>query len=517
MADTQENKAAPTLPDRIVNWLNPIAGARRSKARLVQAYYEAARSDRTRKGRKETGSGNDAVLRAGASLRQQARHFEQNYDIALGVLNTFVNNVVGAKGINVEPQPRKKDGSIDDELAQKILTLRKDWCRHPEVTGRHSWASAERLLCRSWARDGEVFAQQLTGNVPYLNHGTRVPFSIEMLECDFVPMELYSTGPTTIVQGIEVNTWGAPLGYRVYKTNPIESFGLTAVADTKRIPAASMLHLANVHRIRQLRGVSVFASVLGRFDNLKDYEESERIAAMIAASMAAYIKKGEPEHYEEDTTGTKRSLKMKPGMIFDDLRVGEEIGTIDTKRPNPNLEIYRNGQIRAIAAGTGPTFSSISRTYDGTYSAQRQELVEGWSNYGVLSDEFISRISRPTYENFIAAAVLSGQLVVPSDIIPETIDDAEFIPPQMPWIDPVKEAAAWTALTRAGFASEVEVIRRRGGNPMDVLDQISSFRKRAAARQLILDSNAAVDSAAPPAPALSDDTDTPPPRKGEAD
>jgi len=53
-------------------------------------------------------------------------------------------------------------------------------------------------------------------------------------------------------------------------------------------------------------------------------------------------------------------------MIFDDLRPGEEIGTIDTNRPNRNLETYRSGQFKAIAAGAGPTFSSIARTCDGT-------------------------------------------------------------------------------------------------------------------------------------------------------
>lgn len=504
-----------TLPDRIVSWFSASAGARRAKDRLVQSYYEAARSDRTRKGRKEAGSGNDAVLRAGSSLRQQARHFEQNFDIALGVLNTFVNNVVGAKGIGVEPQPRRADGSIDDDLAQQIQALYKDWCRHPEVTGRHSWASTQRMMCRSWARDGEVFAQQLVGSVPYLNHGTQVPYSIEMLECDYVPMELYSMQPT-VVQGIEVNAWGAPLAYRVYKTNPIETLGLVSLGQTKRIPAASMMHLANVHRIRQLRGVSVFASVLGRFDNLKDYEESERIAAMIAASMAAFIKKGAPEDYAPEDNAAPRNMKFKPGMVFDDLRVGEEIGTIDTSRPNPNLETYRNGQLKAVAAGTGPTFSSISRTYDGSYSAQRQELVEGWSAYGVLADEFISRIVRPSYENFIAAAVLSGRLQVPAGIVRETLDDAEYISPQMPWIDPLKEADAWKSLTRAGFASEVEVIRRRGGNPRDVMEQISTFRKRAYDRDLTLESDAA-NGPTPAATTPPPEPDKPPPKPDQGE
>src|SRR6185369_6036248 len=110
----------------------------------------------------------------------------------------------------------------------------------------------------------------------------------------------------------------------------------------KRIPAERMLHAKMIDRIRQVRGVSVFATVLQRLDDLKDYEESERIAAKVAASMAAFIKKGLPEDYDKDyskETGTPegmRDIKFRPGKVFDDLRPGEDIGTIDTKRPNPN-------------------------------------------------------------------------------------------------------------------------------------------------------------------------------------
>lgn len=497
MASEEKITHRQTLADRVVSWFNPVSGVKRTQARQVLAYYEAAKSDRVRKNRREGGSGNVAVARAGASLWQQARHFEQNYDLALGVLNTLVNNVVGASGIGIEPQPRKMDGSIDDVLARQIMVLWKDWCTHPEVTGYNDWGSAQRLLCRSWLRDGEVFAQKLVGPVDYLVHGTKVPFSLELLECDFVPMSMYSTSPT-ILQGIQINGWGAPVAYHVYKSSPIEVIGSMASAgQTKPIAAANMLHLANIHRIRQLRGVSVFASVLNRFDDLKDYEESERIAAKIAASMAAFIRKGAPDTYNPaDAPNGKRSLRFAPGMVFDDLLPGEEIGTIDTNRPNPNLETYRSGQLKAVAAGAGPTFSSIARTYDGTYSAQRQELVEGWSTYGVLSAEFISRIVRPVYETFIAAAIASGQLRIPSGVVRDSVDDAQYLAQQMPWIDPVKEAEGWRTLTRSGFASEPEVIRRRGGVPADTLEQIATFRRLAAERELIFDSNAAVSTSA---------------------
>jgi lambda family phage portal protein len=484
-----------TLADRLVSWFDPVAGLRRAHARRVLSYYEAARPDRLRKSRRETASGNDAVSRAGPALRQLARHLEQNYDLALGVLNTLVANIVGPAGIGVEPQPRRADGSIDEDLARQILDLYKDWSERPEVTGAHDWPSAQRLLCRSWMRDGEVFGQLISGFVPTLNHGTRVPFSIEMLEADFVPMDYQAVTPTT-VQGIQINEWGAPTGYHVYKRNPLEAGSVLAQGGLKFVPAERMLHLRNVHRIRQLRGVSVFASVLNRFDDLKDYEESERIAAKIAASMAAFIKKGAPDLYEP-TEGNQRELKFRPGMIFDDLRPGEEIGTIDTNRPNPNLETYRSGQLKAVAAGTGPTFSSIARTYDGTYSAQRQELVEGYATYATLSNEFIGRIVRPVYQRFIATALAAGQIRLPAGIVPESLDDAAFIPPSMPWIDPKKEAEAWGLLEDRCYVSGPEVIRRRGGNPRDTLEQQARWLQEKATRGV---PTAQAGQAAPPAP-----------------
>ena len=59
---------------------------------------------RLRKGRRAAGSANDDTLRAGASLRQIAPNLEQIYDLAPGVLNTLVSNVVGAYGVTIEPQ-----------------------------------------------------------------------------------------------------------------------------------------------------------------------------------------------------------------------------------------------------------------------------------------------------------------------------------------------------------------------------------------------------------------------------
>ena len=467
------------LADRFVAWFSPESGVRRAQARRALAYYEAAKPSTRQKQRRETGSGDAAVLRAGRSLREQARHLEQNHDLARGALNILVANIVGPYGITIEPQPRTAAGDIHEDFANAIRELWRDWEQTPEVTWTHDWPSLQRMLCRSWIRDGEVLAQMVRGNLATLDHGTLVPFSIEAIEADHLPFDLNRTEKPEITAGVERNGWGRTVGYHLYRTHPGDAATMSALSEVRRISAENILHIKLTDRIRQSRGVSVFASVLARLDAIKDYEESERIAAKVAASMAAFIKKGAPDYYSPDAAGEPRELKFRPGMIFDDLMPGEEIGLIDSKRPNAQLEPYRNGQLRAIAAGVGSSYSSLARDYNGTYSAQRQELVESWGTYAVCSAEFSHQFVQPVYQAFIATAIAAGLLRVPRDVAERSVSDAMYLPPQMPWIDPLKEANAWETLERNGHASGPEIIRRRGQNPSDVLDQEARWRRLA--------------------------------------
>lgn len=151
---------------------------------------------------------------------------------------------------------------------------------------------------------------------------------------------------------------------------------------------------------------------------------------------------------------------------------------LDTKRPSAQLEPHRNGQLRAIAAGTEVSYSSSSKNYDGTYSAQRQELVEQYAAYAVLQNAFIVQCVLPIWESFVSTAVLSNAIRLPRGVSFEDITDAVFVGPQMPWIDPLKEASANEILEQRGYRSGAEIVRRMGGDPRSVIRQQQLWRKR---------------------------------------
>lgn len=446
-----------------------------------KALYEAADSRRPHPSWRDGRDGDSTVAYAGERLRRFARHLDQNHDISRGALDRLVQFVVGPNGIGIEPLPKTKTGEIHRPFADDLLAAWNDWTQWPEVTFEHDWIATQRLMARSWLRDGEVLAQVIDGPRPYLDHGTRVPLSLELIEADLLPLDFHDAA-RGITSGVERDAWGRPRAYHLYKTHPGALANATTGAifgDLKRVPTDQILHLKLVDRIRQARGVSQFAAVIRRLSDIKQYEDDERIAANIAARMTAYIKKTIPDILPaDDSAAEPRRFELSPGMIFDDLRPGEDVGLIDTKRPNPNVEEFRKGQLRAAAAGLGTSYSSLARDYNGTYSAQRQELVEQQGSYELLSALFIGQFVRPIWQRFVQSAIVARIVVPPADLNPLAMLHASFRQPALLWIDPLKEIQASAEAVNNRFSSPQQVIRSRGGNPDDTLKQLADWKKQ---------------------------------------
>ncbi|MCO5759963.1 MAG: phage portal protein, partial [Chromatiaceae bacterium] len=72
--------------------------ARRQLSRL----YEAAQTSNYRP-RRGSGASSDAVIQqANTRLREFGRYLDENHDLAVGVLNDLVANIVGT-GVGIEP------------------------------------------------------------------------------------------------------------------------------------------------------------------------------------------------------------------------------------------------------------------------------------------------------------------------------------------------------------------------------------------------------------------------------
>lgn len=475
--------------DDVIGVFSPGWKAARLRSRALIRAYEAVKPTRTHKARRENRSADQLSKYGAVSLREQARFLDINHDLVIGAFDKLEERVIGAKGIIVEPQPLLKNGDMATEVAMIIRRLWSEWSVSPDVTGQYTRPMLERLLLRTWLRDGEVFAQMVRGAGAGLVRTAGVPFWLETIEPDFVPM--LSDESAGMNQGVFLDEWGRPKKYLVYKNYPVTG----RQSDTKEIAAENMVHLKFTRRLHQTRGTSMLSGVLMRISALKEYEDAELTAARIAAALGLYIRKGDGQDYEDVVTNkdNDRELHITPGIIYDDLRKGEDIGMVKSDRPNPNLETFRNGQLRAVAAGTRLSFSSAARNYNGTYSAQRQELVESTDGYLIMQDCFIGAVTRPVYRAWLNMVVAAGLLKIPPDVDMKTLYNATYSGPVMPWIDPVKEAEAWKIQIRGGAATESDWVRASGRNPDDVKRRRKAEIDENRRLELVFDTDPACD------------------------
>jgi lambda family phage portal protein len=460
--------------------------ARKAKKQDIKRYYDAAQSSVYHKVIRGGGNNADSVNHSAVTnLRAWSRYLDENHDLAIGIFDNLVNRIVGA-GLTIEPVVKNRNKRLNVSVNDQLRDLWLEFWERPEVTGELPGHEVERLICRTWLRDGEALTNHKMGRIPSLQHNSRVPYSLELLEADLLPMDL---NDDNIIHGVEKNAWGRPLAYHLYKSHPgntIVPFQRTAI-ETKRVSADFITHLKLARRFRQTRGVPLMHGIIHRLDDIKDYSESERIKARVNAAFTAYIKRSPDYDGTVDENGNV-PFEMQSGIIFDGLAAGEELGSVGTDTPNPNLGPFIAEMMRAAAAGTGTSYSSVSKHYDGTYSAQRQELVESIEGYKSPLDYFIGVQIMPIWRNFIDMVILNRLFTVPRNVDIRALYRAvEIRGPGIPWIDPKKEAEADGIAVENGFKSRHQVIRERGGDPRLVDQELAAdtFEKPVAAESVI--------------------------------
>ena len=87
---------------------------------------------------------------------------------------------------------------------------------------------------------------------------------------------------------------------------------------------------------------------------------------------------------------------------------------------------------------------------------------------------------------FVKIAIASGQIKVPKDVDRRTLFDADYLTPTMPWIDPKKEADGHEKLLQLKITSPQKIIRQRGDNPTDILDQNEKWQNELENRGLTI-------------------------------
>ena len=138
----------------------------------------------------------------------------------------------------------------------------------------------------------------------------------------------------------------------------------------------------------------------------------------------------------------------------------------DLNSPDGQLEPFTRSMLRAVAAGIGVSFESISKNFsESDYSSSRLSLLEERDTYRVLQRYMIENFHQQVFDNWLEMAVLSGELKLPGyELNPDRYRASKWVPRTWEWVDPQKEVDAYKTAVRCGFKTLAQVITEQGGD-----------------------------------------------------
>ena len=146
-------------------------------------------------------------------LRARSRELSRNNAYARRFINSYVDNVVGPFGVNLQVRSRDPNGVIDTFANNIIEREFTNWSTSVTADGKMSWMEAQRLFAETYARDGEVIIRIIK------NFNNEHRFAFEFIESDFLDTEL-NDHSKKIRMGVERDDYGRPINYHFLKYHP---------------------------------------------------------------------------------------------------------------------------------------------------------------------------------------------------------------------------------------------------------------------------------------------------------
>ena len=502
----QEVVVKESMFDRVVNYFNPVKGAERLHSRARRATFEALSGGYigASKSRRALSEYNPRGLDADSSilpdlptLRSRCDDLARNNPIALGAINTNVTNVVGT-GLTLQSNIDWRVLNITEEAADDLqVQIENEWALFSEskdcdITRTLCFGGIQDLALRSMLIKGDVFAI-----LPYQKPTKDFPFGfrIQLVESERVMNPNNKKDTKELSGGVEKNGNGAPIAYHIARTHPGNTL-YTKITEWDRVSAfnsntglRNVIHLFDMIRIGQTRGVPYLASIIEPLKQLGRYTEAELAAAVIAACFTVFVhsESGDPAlspmapTSEVGGTTTDEDYKLGEGAIID-LRQGEDISTANPGRPNALFEPFVQAILRQIGMALEMPYEVLIKHFTASYSAARAAMLDAWKVFAKRRKLLAGNFCQIVFENWMYEQVASGRISAPGyfddPIIRRAYLGSTWVGPARGMIDETKEVQAATDRINISMSSIAEETAALTGTDWEKkLPQIRKERK----------------------------------------
>lgn len=444
----------------------PTAGSSGDLTRLVLDWVAACMSP------------DDEVRGSVRKLRARARELSRNNAYVQSYLNLLTGNVIGPTGIGFQARVRDNSGDLNKLINRKIGDAWYQWCNGPVTRdGRMNLTAYCEAALATVANDGESFSRFWEGD--RFEHG----LALEPIDCDLVDEDYNrrETGMNDIRMGVEVDGDGRPVNYYVRDGYP--SLFLGGTRERTAIPASEVIHMMRFRRVNQTRGVTWLGPTMIALRMLEGYEESELVAARIAASKMGFFQSQKPDvtsEFADAKTDAKEPIRMEanPGTM-EQLPVGWEFKEWSPDHPTSAFPSFVKGNLRKIATGLGVSYNALASDLEGVnFSSLRSGLLMERDTWRKLQQWWIGEFMQRVYRRWLASALLRGII---------TLDARDFrkfymvkwSPRGWPWVNPKDEADAAVTQIGAGLNSRQRIVAERGDDFYDIAEELAEEAEEA--------------------------------------
>lgn len=482
-----------------------LHAALKAQKEMLSTYAAADRGRRNKDWRANGISADMAIIPDADTINARARQMVRDSWIAKSAVSAFARNVIGC-GIIPVPQAKNADGTLNTELNKQLMLAFWTWASDRmvcDVEKDQTFWQQQTLAESERATVGEAFI--VWSYAPSIVNGkidTRKPIGLKLQA--FEPEQLDTTilshtDPVTnevreVRGGLELDSFGVVVGYHVFSRNP-HDYSFRQSLRSQRIPAERVFHYYKKERVRQKRGVTPLATVLQDMRDSARAKDANLWRMIMEACIGMMVKR-------DATTGAggNRFQGILPRGTGDNGTTASGMPTVDwtpgmvaVPEPGTTLEAFipqapgnQYGPFqmqiaRGVAAGSGISYGQLTRDFtQGTYSGQRQEMLEDRKEFEPLSEMCAHNLILPIFKLFVGFMVLEGRVVAPDYAKdPDRYTAAEYVSPPPTWIDPKAEADALEKLIQLRVITREEIAQMRGHRLADILDKIAAEKKTA--------------------------------------
>jgi lambda family phage portal protein len=419
-----------------------------------------------------------------ADLRAFSRDLERTAPVATGAIETRVSHIVGT-GLSLQSRIDAKELGLSDEQASEWQSLTERrfgmWAKsqYADRHGELCFYEQQQLALRSHDSSGDVFV--LLGDKGREDWPFRL--TMQIVEADRVSNPDGRTNTATLIDGVERDGDGEPIAIQVSRYHPGRLVPRTANA-WERIPyrgssgRRNVLHLKEVKRPGQTRGLPILAPIIATIKQLTRYTDAEVDAAVNSAALALFMQM-DPEAFADSTIfSDQERQRMLAAANWDgtiqsgravNLMPGESIVSPTPGRPNPNFDPFFGAMLNICSMGLGIPKEVLAKAFNASYSASRAALMDAWRTWQIKRVWLAQRLCQPVYEEWLADAVALGIIQAPGFFADPFI---RYAWSQTSWcgdgpgaLDPLKEAMAAAKRMEEGITTRAEeVVAYDGGD-----------------------------------------------------